>query len=145
MLDPSCSGSGLLDRPRSQRVARNSKEKQRVRTLSHFQLQMLRHALSFNAERVVYSTCSINREEDEEVVKLALDSCEGRYTLVEALPSWPRRGDTSVFAEASKCVRVDPDLDGMTGFFVACFQHTHTESEDDDEATKEPRKKKARK
>ncbi len=147
MLDPSCSGSGLLDRPRSQRVARNSKERQRVRTLSHFQLQMLRHALSFNAERVVYSTCSINREEDEEVVKLALDSCEGRYTLVEALPSWPRRGDTSVFAEASKCVRVDPDLDGMTGFFVACFQLTRVESSESEygETAKEPKKKKARK
>ena len=148
MLDPSCSGSGLLDRPRSQRVARNSKERQRVRTLSHFQLQMLRHALIFNAERVVYSTCSINREEDEEVVKLALDSCEGRYTLVEALPSWPRRGDTTVFAEASKCVRVDPDLDGMTGFFVACFQRVKSESgrTDDSEytTTKEPKKKKAR-
>ena len=133
----------MLDRPRSQRVARNSKERQRVRTLSHFQLQMLRHALSFNARRVVYSTCSINREEDEEVVKLALESCEGRYVLIEALPTWPRRGDTTVFAEASKCVRVDPDLDGMTGFFVACFQRTDSGSEDK-ETSVEPKKKKAR-
>ena len=124
LLDPSCSGSGLLDRPQSQRTAKSARERQRVRTLSHFQLQMLRHALRFGARRVVYSTCSIHREEDEEVVKLALDSCEGRYTLVPALPAWPRRGDTSVFPEADKCVRVDPDADGMTGFFVACFERT---------------------
>ena len=130
-MDPSCSGSGLLDRPQSQRTAQGARERQRVRTLSHFQLQMLRHALRFGARRVVYSTCSIHREEDEEVVKLALDSCEGRYALVPALPAWPRRGDTSVFPEADRCVRVDPDADGMTGFFVACFERTDCPPADD--------------
>lgn len=93
---------------------------------------MLRHALRFGARRVVYSTCSIHREEDEEVVKLALDSSEGRYTLVPALPAWPRRGDTSVFAEADRCVRVDPDADGMTGFFVACFERTDCVGHEDE-------------
>ena len=154
MLDPSCSGSGLLDRPKSEREARTRQERQRVRTLSHFQLQMLRHALSFGARRVVYSTCSVHTDENEEVVKRGLASCEGRYELVPALPAWPRRGDTAVFDEADKCLRVDPDEDGMTGFFVACFQRVddkeqpkkeeQEEEQEEEEQEQEPVKKKAR-
>ena len=43
------------------------------------------------------------------------------YHLGRALPSWHRRGDTSIFRGADKCVRVDPVEDGITGFFVALF------------------------
>lgn len=115
-MDPSCSGSGLLDRPDTERSGKDAK---RIATLSHFQLQMLRHALSFGAKRVVYSTCSIHKEEDEGVVMRALDGCN--YHLEKALPTWKRRGDKSAFRGAEKCVRVDPVEDGITGFFVALF------------------------
>ena len=116
LLDPSCSGSGLLDRPDTERTGKDSK---RVATLSHFQLQMLRHAMTFGAKRVVYSTCSIHKEEDEGVVMRALEG--SNYHLEKALPTWKRRGDKSAFRGAEKCVRVDPVEDGITGFFVALF------------------------
>lgn len=106
-----------MDRPDTERTS--GKDIKRVMSLSHFQLQMLRHALSFGAKRVVYSTCSVHKEEDEEVVVRALEG--SGYHLGRALPSWHRRGDTSIFRGADKCVRVDPVEDGITGFFVALF------------------------
>lgn len=44
-----------------------------------------------NLKRLVYSTCSINKEENEDVVAEAL-SKNPNFSLVPALPSWPRRG-----------------------------------------------------
>lgn len=49
-------------------------------------------------KRIVYSTCSVHKEEDEEVVMNALGSSEARdygWTLAPravVLPTWERRG-----------------------------------------------------
>ena len=51
-----------------------------------------------NAKRIVYSTCSIHKEEDEEVVMKALESPEAveyGWTIAprsQVLPKWERRG-----------------------------------------------------
>ena len=51
-----------------------------------------------NAKRIVYSTCSIHTEEDEEVVMKALESPEARdfgwkiAPRSQVLPAWERRG-----------------------------------------------------
>lgn len=50
------------------------------------------------AKRIVYSTCSVHKEEDEEVVMNALGSSEARdfgWILAPrsvVLPTWERRG-----------------------------------------------------
>ncbi|CAI5735126.1 unnamed protein product [Peronospora destructor] len=70
----------------------------RLQSLADFQLKALRKAFSFpQVERVVYSTCSIFQQEDEEVVAAALQSEENihaarPFVLQPALKSWPRRG-----------------------------------------------------
>ena len=49
----------------------------RLRSLSAFQLSLLRHAMRFpSADRIVYSTCSIHWEENEGVVRRALQLYE---------------------------------------------------------------------
>lgn len=52
---------------------------QRLRSLSAFQLSLLRHAMRFpSANRIVYSTCSIHGEENEDVVRRTLQLYECR-------------------------------------------------------------------
>ena len=75
LLDPSCSGSGIVNQPdlHVSSKAHDEKEHERLKTLSNFQLVALKHAMSFpHVQRIVYSTCSVNDEENECVVAAAL-------------------------------------------------------------------------
>ncbi|GAC94268.1 hypothetical protein PHSY_001839 [Pseudozyma hubeiensis SY62] len=120
LLDPSCSGSGIVNRldflkedddvendttDTTTTDSGESKLAHRLRQLSEFQQLMIRHAFKFPAlEKVVYSTCSIHAEENEVVVMKALDSEEARekgWTLAgrkDVIPSWKVRGDRKVCA-----------------------------------------------
>eukprot|EP00181_Compsopogon_caeruleus_P000813 CAMPEP_0184688684 /NCGR_PEP_ID=MMETSP0312-20130426/30232_1 /TAXON_ID=31354 /ORGANISM="Compsopogon coeruleus, Strain SAG 36.94" /LENGTH=430 /DNA_ID=CAMNT_0027145943 /DNA_START=86 /DNA_END=1375 /DNA_ORIENTATION=- len=69
LLDPSCSGSGLSSR-NDVALTDAAERKSRLESLSNFQRQILRRALLLEkARRVVYSTCSVFREENEDVVR----------------------------------------------------------------------------
>jgi putative methyltransferase len=58
------------------------------------------------AEKIVYSTCSIYPEENEQVVAAALRSPEataGGFKLAPralVLPAWPRRGQPGILDDA---------------------------------------------
>lgn len=114
-----------MDRPEAASSnAQKSRNVARLRSLSGFQLLILKHALSFpNVQRVVYSTCSVHQEEDEEVVREAL--VNSNFELENILPSWPNRG-LAIFPGAENCLRVNPNTDLTTGFFVACFIKKNT-------------------
>lgn len=120
IVDPSCSGSGIF------RSTTTTPE--RLQKLSEFQYLITLHALKFNAGKVVYSTCSIHPEEDENVVQKLLDTPEvsAKWELADrarALPEWSRRGlDTDLSKKRFEgCIRVEPRTDGGIGFFAACF------------------------
>jgi 25S rRNA (cytosine2278-C5)-methyltransferase len=102
---------------------RTSDASSRVAALAAFQTKALLHALSFPcALRVVYSTCSVYREENEDVVAKVLPDAEKRgFRLACALPGWKRRG-LREFPWADAVVRVHPELDCADGFFVAVFE-----------------------
>lgn len=116
IVDPSCSGSGIF---RATEVT-----PERLQKLAEFQYLIVLHALKFDANRVVYSTCSIHEQENELVVKRLLETPEvaEKWQLARALPTWHRRGLNSVFEGADNCVRVEPRTDGGIGFFAACFE-----------------------
>jgi len=156
LVDPSCSGSGLVNRldftladsfnklsyvGRSEEtesrcnkrnelltaIGERSKqipnEKERLQKLSQVQLSLLLHAFQFpKVRRIVYSTCSVYYEENEDVVKKALTLSKGRFRLETIYPHWKRRGIvTDDFPEALCCLRTLPQEDHMIGFFIACF------------------------
>lgn len=79
----------------------------------------------------MYSTCSIHQEENEDVVKKALDSQNGKWRLKKAIPQWHRRG-FSVFEDSENCLRTSPEEDAMLGFFVACFERVKKKKEEDE-------------
>lgn len=56
--------------------------------------------------RIVYSTCSINCEENEHVVERALDLSGGQFRLEAVYPQWQRRGIiTEGFFDGTKSFR----------------------------------------
>ncbi|XP_044265060.1 28S rRNA (cytosine-C(5))-methyltransferase [Tribolium madens] len=126
LVDPSCSGSGLTDRVETGQQAKDQ-HSERIERLAGFQIKILRHALSKfpKVKRVVYSTCSVYAEENEDVVRQVLETCN-RFKLVPADQllgkKWYNYG-TSEFGDLGKfCLYAKPDIDLTSGFFVAVFE-----------------------
>ncbi|XP_031483339.1 25S rRNA (cytosine-C(5))-methyltransferase NSUN5 isoform X2 [Nymphaea colorata] len=139
LLDPSCSGSGTSTNRLDYLLPsydtghfHNGLDAERARKLSAFQKKALAHALSFpSVERVVYSTCSIHQEENEDVIKTILPIAESLNFHLEApFPQWPRRG-LPVFGGAEHLLRIDP-ADGMEGFFIALFVRKHSQNKQEE-------------
>ncbi|CAN6458994.1 unnamed protein product [Victoria cruziana] len=135
LLDPSCSGSGTSTNRLDYLLpsydtghADHGLVTERARKLSAFQKKALAHALSFpSVERVVYSTCSIHQEENEDVVRTILPIAESLNFQLEApFPQWPRRGLPVFYGE--NLLRTDP-ADGMEGFFIALFVRKHSQNQ----------------
>jgi len=136
LLDPSCSGSGLRYQGSGGRLehllAKISKiegeenedeqkqeeeEKERARKLALFQRKALRQATKFpNVNRIVYSTCSVHRVENEDVVEAVLET-ENGWQLVPVLPDWQPRGLSGI-----ESIRADPEANKCNGFFVAVIE-----------------------
>ncbi|XP_020963657.1 probable 28S rRNA (cytosine-C(5))-methyltransferase [Arachis ipaensis] len=125
LLDPSCSGSGTaasrLDHLLPSKAAGQDTDMERLNKLAAFQRKALQHALSFPAvEKIVYSTCSINQIENEDVIKSVLPIAESHgFELVNPFAEWHCRG-LPVFKGSENLVRTDPAADGE-GFFIALF------------------------
>ncbi|XP_075052762.1 28S rRNA (cytosine-C(5))-methyltransferase [Mixophyes fleayi] len=128
LVDPSCSGSGMPDRMRVLTDEADSEQSERMQALSAFQRRALTHALSFpSVKYVVYSTCSVHQQENEDVVKSVLEQ-HPDFSLVNALPSWPVRG-LNTFPGSDCCLRASFSETLTNGFFVALFQRKSEESE----------------
>mmetsp|Transcript_1027 Transcript_1027/g.3504 ORF Transcript_1027/g.3504 Transcript_1027/m.3504 type:complete len:490 (-) Transcript_1027:1061-2530(-) len=123
LLDPSCSGSGVLLMSCQTDTSASSR---RLAELAKFQSTALKRALSAfpNVDRVVYSTCSVHDVENEDVVAGALAAAKGAFALAKCLPRWHRRGrehPALSAAQSDALLRADPNLDDIHGFFVALF------------------------
>ncbi|KAI7793735.1 probable 28S rRNA (cytosine-C(5))-methyltransferase [Triplophysa rosa] len=115
LLDPSCSGSGMVC---LRDKALEPQEDKRLQSLAAFQLRCLNHALQFpQVQRVVYSTCSVHSEENENVVSACLQQNPG-FRLVHLLPNWPERGHDPF----KQCLRANPAKTRTHGFFVAMLE-----------------------
>ncbi|KAJ2670128.1 hypothetical protein GGH99_006284 [Coemansia sp. RSA 1285] len=143
LLDPSCSGSGIVNRldalvdtyiatvgsqgAGNGRNAAGGGQEARLKSLADFQVSIILHAMRFpNVKRISYSTCSIHAEENETVVARILQSQDefGLAPASDVIPTWPRRGLETAAGltkdQAACLVRTLPE-DGTNGFFVAGF------------------------
>ncbi|XP_036910675.1 28S rRNA (cytosine-C(5))-methyltransferase [Sturnira hondurensis] len=127
LLDPSCSGSGMLTR-HLEEPGTGTPSEERLRALAAFQQRALCHALAFpSLQRLVYSTCSIYQEENEDVIRDALQQSSGTFRLTPVLPSWPHRG-LNTFPGAEHCLRASPETTLTGGFFIAVLERVEVSS-----------------
>ncbi|KAJ1812517.1 hypothetical protein LPJ75_003610, partial [Coemansia sp. RSA 2598] len=135
LLDPSCSGSGIVNRldalvDRYVALARGQEQHRsvgmRLENLAEFQVSVILHAMRFpGVNRISYSTCSVHVEENEAVVAAVL-AAQDEFALApasEVIPTWPRRGlaQGGLRPEQAACVVRTLPEDGSNGFFVAGF------------------------
>lgn len=120
LVDAPCSGTGTL--------ARNPEIKWRLRAsdivrLAENQRAMLAQALGFLAGRgrLVYSTCSLEPEENEGVVDRVLGETDGIHLLDrgELTHEFPK---LAPLFDARGYFRTRPDRDHMDGFFAAVIE-----------------------
>lgn len=132
LLDPSCSGSGIVERGEAHSAAQGGfSPSSRLASLAAMQLRLLSHALTFpSLTTLVYSTCSVHPIENEVVVAALLASPrakEGGWRLASppALEGWACRGVPLQGClgeeQSSKLIRAGPFLQ-TNGFFVARFE-----------------------
>jgi 16S rRNA (cytosine967-C5)-methyltransferase len=117
LLDAPCSGTGTL--------ARNPEIKWRLREadlkrLGEAQVKMLKNALAAlsSAGRLVYATCSLEPEENEDVVHRVLEESPGYQVVSPAELQFAYPALSSLF-DSQGYLRTRPDLHGMDGFFAA--------------------------
>jgi 16S rRNA (cytosine967-C5)-methyltransferase len=124
LLDAPCSGTGTL--------ARNPEIKWRLKPqdlarLAELQMKMLQNALGSLAPggRLVYSTCSLEPEENERVVEKVLSSIAG-FQIVPTIELSDEFPKLSALFDPQGCFRTRPDLHGMDGFFAAVIRRVAT-------------------
>ncbi len=116
MLDAPCTSSGTLARNPDLRWRLNEDE---IRAMQRLQVELLDAAvrLAKPGARILYATCSIFPEENEEVVKRVLER-RGDATLV------PLRGPFDPSPWLPGAMRAWPHRHGTIGFFYALLEKT---------------------
>ncbi|HEV2232899.1 MAG TPA: 16S rRNA (cytosine(967)-C(5))-methyltransferase RsmB [Terriglobia bacterium] len=120
LLDAPCSGTGTL--------ARNPEIKWRLEPkdlprLADLQVRILQNALTAiePGGRAVYSTCSLEPEENEQVIERVLHAING-FRLLPASELSREFPSLSPLFNFQGFFHTRPDLHGMDGFFAAVIQ-----------------------
>ncbi len=113
LVDAPCSGTGTI---RSNPEIRYFLQENDFAVLPEKQLKILKNAskLIKRRGRLIYSTCSLEIEENETVSKIFLTDCA---EFQKVLPDLPDR-----FLTEEGFARTFPDRDKMDGFFIAVFE-----------------------
>ena len=122
LLDAPCSGTGVISKDPS---VKSNKLDRDFKLLSHLQKELILAAIDSLADGkgcVVYSTCSVAIDENEEVIQYALK--KRKVKIVDTGVQFGRPGfvnyrGKSFHADMKLCRRLYPHVHNMDGFFVA--------------------------
>ena len=124
LLDAPCTGSGTIHKNPERKSSRTMED---IRFCQRLQMQMLRVALE-NLKPggiVVYSTCSLEPEENEFVIQWVLNNFDVKLLpLKYGEPALTEPFGVKLSEEISKARRFYPDRHGTTGFFIAKIEKT---------------------
>lgn len=140
LLDAPCSGTGVIGKDQSVKVSRTEKDFMQI---PHLQKQLLLSAIdsvdshSKTGGIIIYSTCSVAVEEDEQVVDYALRK-RPNIKLIETGLAIGKEGFVSYrgkkFHPSLKLTRrYYPHTYNVDGFFVAKFQKLGPSPHDDNQ------------
>lgn len=117
MIDAPCSGLGVISRHPDGKWNRNEKD---ILRLAQLQKTIISQAASVlrHGGRMLYVTCTISREENEEVVNHCLKS-HGDISLENMKDHVPQWGQDLIDNEGF--LRTYPHVHHMDGFFAALF------------------------
>lgn len=120
LLDPSCSGSGMVSRLK----LNEEYDKQRLYRLGGLQYKLLCHAMNAfpSAKRIVYSTCSIFPEENEDIVQGAQRTFQADGRQRAAGQGVAQFGSPDYPGIGEKCLYAKSEGDLTIGMFVAVFE-----------------------
>lgn len=115
LLDAPCSGTGIIRKKPEIRYNRTPED---IKSLSELQSALLEQAKTYvkNHGQLIYSTCTMEYEENEGVLQrfLSLNPC---FALVDVNGNIPE-----TLRSASPTVRVFPSDKGLDGFFIAVMK-----------------------
>jgi ribosomal RNA methyltransferase Nop2 len=139
LLDAPCSGLGVISRDQSVKLQRTVKDIQRM---AHLQKELLCAAVDAVDHKsptggiIVYSTCSISSEENEQVINYILQK---RYVKVinsgleVGKPGFTRHKERRFHPSLALTRRFYPQVHNMDGFYVAKLQKYAPGVRNDDE------------
>ncbi|MFX1514384.1 MAG: RsmB/NOP family class I SAM-dependent RNA methyltransferase, partial [Promethearchaeota archaeon] len=119
LLDAPCTGSGIIFKDRSWKKSHSIQD---IEHMANVQKKLLAAGLQVlkKGGRLVYSTCSLEFEENEEIISFFLDSGQ---VIVEKLklggkPGLTQFGSKELNKELHECQRFFPHITNTEGFFI---------------------------
>ncbi len=134
LLDAPCTGSGIIHKDARRKTSRSIRD---IRMMSSVQKQLIKAGIKCVRENgfVIYSTCSLEPEENEDVISWVLDQFPVELIDVRSFieSSWINELNEAIVLdskgafkeEISRCVRVLPSST-RDGFFIAVLKKIHS-------------------